>query len=141
MAGLGTALVGDGLETWFVDLEKPSFLVPLWVFYLAGGVYYALFGVVIYRIAAFIEEATRRHWLLGLTVLVMLLNELWNFAFFGLESTLAGFVGIVLFLFPLLGLTIQMVSADRMSGMLLIVYTVWVVYDVVWTYALWRLNA
>ena len=58
----------------------------------------------------------------------------------GLQSTLAGFVGIVTFLLPLLALIVQLVPEDRASGRLLIGYSVWVVYDIAWTYALWRLN-
>jgi len=140
MVLLGTVLAGDGLETWYADLEKPAFLVPLWGFYLVGVLYYGLFGVVLYRIAAYVDEAATRRRLLGLTVAVMLLDELWNVAFLGLQSTLAGFVGIVIFLLPLLALIVQLVPEDRASGRLLIGYSVWVVYDIAWTYALWRLN-
>jgi tryptophan-rich sensory protein len=141
MAVLGTVLAGDGLETWYADLEKPAFLVPLWGFYVVGVLYYLLFGVVIYRIAAYIDEAAVRRRLLVLTVAVMLLNELWNFAFLGMQSTLAGFVGIVIFLVPLLILIVRLVPEDRIGGGLLVGYSVWVAYDIAWTYALWQLNA
>jgi tryptophan-rich sensory protein len=141
MVLLGMVLAGDGLETWYVNLEKPAFLVPLWSFYVVGVLYYLLFGVVIYRIAAYMDEAAVRSRLLGLTVAVMLLNELWNFAFLGMQSTLAGFVGIVIFLVPLLILIVRLVPEDRIGGGLLIGYSVWVAYDIAWTYALWQLNA
>lgn len=140
MGLLGTVLAGDGLGTWYAGLEKPAFLVPLWGFYLVGVLYYLLFGVVIYRIAAYTEAPIRRR-LFGLAVVVMLLNELWNFAFLGLQSTLAGFVGIVVFLIPLLILIVRLFPEDRIGGGLLIGYSAWVVYDIAWTYALWQLNA
>jgi len=62
-----------------------------------------------------------------LTVIVLFLNELWNFGFFGLESTLVGFLGIAVFLVPLTALVA--------------VYWIWVLYDLAWTFALWRLNS
>jgi tryptophan-rich sensory protein len=71
----------------------------------------------------------------------MLLNELWNFVFLGLQSTLAGFVGIVIFLVPLLILIVRLIAEDRIGGGLLIGYSLWVLYDIAWTYALWQLNA
>jgi tryptophan-rich sensory protein len=32
----GSALVGESLGTWYGTLDKPSFLVPLWAFYIVG---------------------------------------------------------------------------------------------------------
>ena len=32
----GSALVGESLGTWYDALDKPSFLVPLWAFYIVG---------------------------------------------------------------------------------------------------------
>ncbi len=39
----GSALVGESLGNWYGTLDKPSFLVSLWVFYIVGAVYYVLF--------------------------------------------------------------------------------------------------
>src|SRR5215211_9051039 len=97
-AVVGTVLVGgSGLE-WYEGLEKPGFLVPLGIFYLVGALYYVLFAVVLYRVLSRVGDTRGRVISLGLTVGVMLLNELWNYVFFGLRSTLAGFLGIVVFL-------------------------------------------
>lgn len=138
---LGTLLVGDGLETWYPTLEKPKFLIPLWAFYLVGVLYYLMFGTVIFRILTRVEPIRVQRRLLSLAISIMLLNELWNFVFFGWQSTLAGFVGIVPFLIPLLVLTFQLIRRERLSGILLVVYCGWVLYDLVWTYALWQLNS
>jgi tryptophan-rich sensory protein len=139
-AVLGTLLVGDGLETWYPNLEKPAFLIPLWAFYIVGVLYYLLFGTVIFRILTQVEPIAIQRRLLSLTISIMLLNELWNFALFGWQSTLAGFLGTVLFVIPLLVLTFQLIRRERLSGILLVIYCGWVLYDLVWTYALWQLN-
>ena len=78
---------------------------------------------------------------LALTIVVLFLNELWNFGFFGLESTLVGFLGIAVFLVPVTALIVVLRSYERFSGALVAVYWIWVLYDLAWTFALWRLNS
>jgi translocator protein len=139
-AVFGTALVGgSGLE-WYEGLEKPGFLVPLGIFYLVGALYYALFAVVVYRVLARVDDPRGRTLSLGLTVGVMLLNELWNYGFFGLRSTLAGFLGILVFLALLTAQVAALRRYEGFSAVLLVPYYAWVLYDVAWTYELWRLN-
>ena len=139
-AVFGTALVGgSGLE-WYEGLEKPRFLVPLGIFYLVGALYYVLFAVVVYRVLVRIDDPRGRALSLGLTVGVMLLNELWNFGFFGLRSTLAGFLGILVFLALLTALVAALRRYEGFSAVLLVPYYAWVLYDAAWTYQLWKLN-
>ena len=139
-AVFGTALVGgSGLE-WFAGLAKPRFLVPLRVFYLVGGLYYVLAAVALYRILARIDDPRGRAVSFGLSVGVLFLNEAWNYGFFGLRSTLAGFLGVVVFLALLTALIAALLRHERFSAGLLVPYYVWVLYDLAWTYELWRLN-
>ncbi len=139
-AVFGTVLVGGSGLDWYAGLDTPLFLVPLRVFYLVGFLYYALFAVVVYRVLARVDDPRGRAVSFGLTVGVMLLNELWNYAFFGLRSTLAGFLGIAVFLVPLTALVIALRTYERTSAWLLVPYYLWVLYDLAWTYELWRLN-
>jgi tryptophan-rich sensory protein len=139
-AVLGTALVGGSGLDWYEGLAKPRFLVPLWVFYLVGSLYYVLTAVVLYRVLARIEDPRGKTLSFGLMVGLMLLNELWNYAFFGLRSTLAGFLGILVFLAFLTALVVVLLRHERFSAGLLVPYYVWVLYDLAWTYQLWRLN-
>jgi translocator protein len=71
---------------------------------------------------------------------VLFLNELWNYLFIGRESTLAGFLGIVVFLVPLSALVVALRKHEQFSAGLVAVYCIWVLYDLAWTYQLWRLN-
>jgi tryptophan-rich sensory protein len=139
-AAFGTALVGGSGLDWYEGLAKPRFLVPLRVFYLVGSLYYALAAVVLYRILVRVDDPRGRALSFGLTVGVLFLNELWNYAFFGLRSTLAGFLGIAVFLAPLTALVVALRTYERVSAWLLVPYYLWVLYDLAWTYELWRLN-
>jgi translocator protein len=139
-AVFGSALVGgSGLE-WFAGLAKPRFMVPLRVFYLVGALYYVLAAVVLYRVLARIDDPRGKAVSFGLTVGVLLLNEVWNYGFFGLRSTLAGFLGVVVFLALLTALIAALLRHEKFSARLLVPYYAWVLYDLAWTYELWRLN-
>jgi translocator protein len=137
----GSALVGESLGNWYGALDKPWFLVPLWAFYIVGAVYYVLFATVLYRILVRVDDRRGRTTSLVLTIIVLFLNELWNYAFFGLESTLLGFLGIAVFLVPLTALAVALRNYERLSATLVAVYWIWVLYDLAWTFALWRLTS
>jgi benzodiazapine receptor len=136
----GAALVGGSGLDWYAGLAKPWFLVPLWAFYLVGIAYYVLAAVVLYRVLVHIDDPGGRAASFALTVGLLLLNELWNYGFFGLRSTLAGFLGIAAFLIVLTALMAALRRYERLSAGLLVPYYLWVLYDLAWTYALWRLN-
>ena len=136
----GGALVGESLGTWYAALDKPWFLVPLWVFYIVGFVYYVLFATVLYRILVHVSDRRGRVTSLALTIIVLFLNELWNYGFFGLESTLVGFLGVAVLLVTLTALVLALRNYERFSAALVAVYWIWVLYDLAWTFELWRLN-
>lgn len=134
-AVLGNVFVGPESLRWFRELREPRLAVPLPAFVVVGGVYYLLLGVVRYR-ALQREDAIAAR--LGLVVLA--LNELWNVAFFGRRSTRDAFMGALVFGVPLVALQ-KAVANDRVATLALAPYTCWVlVYDVPWSYRLWRLN-
>jgi tryptophan-rich sensory protein len=137
---LGGVLAGGSGVAWFAELTRPWFLVPLWMFYLVGLVYYVGGAVVLYRVLVHVDDRGGGLISLALIICVMLLNELWNYLFFGLRSPLAGFLGIVVFLVPLTALLLALRRYERFSAALVAVYYLWVLYDLAWTYQLWRLN-
>ena len=138
-AVFGTALVGGSGLDWFAGPAKPRFLVPLRVFYLVGAPYYVLATVVLYRILAGIGDPRGRAISFGLAVGVLLLNELWNYGIFGLRSPPAGFLGMVVFLALLTALIAALLGYEKFSAGLF-PYYLWVLYDLAWTYQLWKLN-
>jgi benzodiazapine receptor len=134
-AVVGNVLVGRESQRWFRGLHQPRFAIPLPAFAVVGGVYYLQLGVVRYR-ALERQNATAAR--LGLIVLA--LNELWNLAFFAPRSTRNAFVGCLVFAVPVAALQ-KAVRDDRVATLALAPYTTWVlVYDIPWSYRLWRLN-
>jgi tryptophan-rich sensory protein len=103
-------------------------------------VYYVGGAIILYRVLLYVADRRGRVVSLTLTISVLFCNELWNYLFFGLRSPLAGFLGIVLFLVPLTALLIMLRLHERFSAKLVVAYYAWVLYDLAWTYQLWRLN-
>ena len=134
-AVLGNAFIGMDSMRWFRELRAPRLQLPMAAFGAVGAAYYAQLGVVLYR-AYRRDDRHVRH----LALVVLVGNELWNVAFFGRRSARNGFLGVLLFLGPLLSLQ-KAVSDDPVSVVALTPYTVWVIgYDLPWVYRLWRLN-
>lgn len=134
-AVLGNAFIGKDSMRWFRELRAPRMQLPMPAFGAVGATYYLQIGTVLYRAHRNGDQRVRR-----LALLVLAGNELWNVAFFGRRSPRNGFVGILVFLGPLLALQ-KAVSSDPPSIAALAPYTIWVIgYDVPWTYQLWQLN-
>jgi benzodiazapine receptor len=141
MAVLGTVLAGDALKTWFPTLVRPTFQMPLPLFVGVGIIGYIVGAIVLYRLLTVVDDSSGRIVCVAAMVVTMLYNELWNGALFRLRSPLAGFVLVVAFLAPLAILEIALVLFEPVSALLIGVYVLWViVYDVPWSYRLWRLN-
>jgi len=134
-AVIGNAFVGRDSLGWFRALRKPRLQLPLPAFLAAGAIYYVQLGWVLHRAHLNDDRGVRNR-----ALVVLAGNELWNAAFFGRRSPRAGFLGVLVFLGPLLALQ-KSVASDPPSVIALTPYTLWVVgYDVPWTYQLWRLN-
>jgi benzodiazapine receptor len=136
----GAALMGEPLGDWYSGLDKPRFLAPLWAFGIVGAVYYLLFATILYRILVHVGDRREKVTSLALTIGVLFLNELWNYGFFGLESTLVGFLGMAVFLVSVTALLLTLRVHERLSAVLVTVYWAWVLYDLAWTFAVWRMN-
>lgn len=134
-AVLGNAFIGKDSMRWFRGLRTPRMQLPMSAFGIVGATYYVELGIVLHRAYRNDNRRVRR-----LALLVLAGNELWNVAFFGRHSPRSGFLGVLVFLGPLLALQ-KAVTSDRPSLVALTPYTLWVIlYDVPWTYRLWQLN-
>lgn len=134
-ATIGNSLVSKEDLAWLSTRRRPAMQIPLPVFAAVGVVYYVILGVVLYRACDRRDGRATR-----LALVVLVLNEAWNVAFFKGRSTRNGFAGLVLFLVPLCGLQLS-VRHDRTSALVLAPYTAWaVLYDLPWTFRLWSLD-
>ena len=131
----GNAFIPNAAMGWFRGLRTPRWQLPLPAFMIVGALYYGDIG---YVLARSIDRRDARS--TACSVAVLAANEAWNGAFFGRRSTRAGFASLCAFLVPLLALQ-RSVAGDAPSRWALAPYMAYVLlYDLPWTYRLWRLN-
>ncbi|MCP3028517.1 tryptophan-rich sensory protein [Halobacillus sp. A5] len=135
-AVLGNAFVGNSIIEWYMELEKPWYLVPLWAFIVVGILYYIMAGTIVYRQLVNFTESKRRKTAFLLTIGMLAGNEVWNYLFFGLKSTFLGFISLIPFLMLVAGLAYTLKKVDLFSFVILIPYLFWLGYDLIWTYGL-----
>jgi len=140
VAILGNIFIGKDHLNWFKSLQKPRILVPMFIFYIVGPLFYLICGTILYRTleGGLAEKQSLSVFIL--TIAVLVLNEVWNIFFFGLKSSYYGFIGVVVYLFPCLYLTAMLYNFDFTSMLIFSAYLLWLIYDIVWTYQLWKLN-
>ena len=141
IASLETLLGTEDLNNWYVELVKPDWHVPIWVFIVVAIIVYLISGFIAYRFCAVPMSIGSR--LIGLTSLfvVMLYNTLWNYALFETQDLLIGLLLLIAFLAPLLILQVVLIIVDKKSAQIFGLYFAWVVmYDIPLYHKMWLLN-
>lgn len=140
LATAGNAWVGDGLTAWYPALKKPRLQIPLWGFMLIGVAVYIIDGIVLYRLMTHVDDPADRTVALTAVIVLMICNEAWNYAFFGLRNLPIARATMIGYLAPLAIMMVALVAYDPISGWLMAPYCAWVAYDVWWIGQLVRLN-
>jgi tryptophan-rich sensory protein len=142
---LGVGALGSWAATlapsdWYFTLAKPAWTPPTWVFAPVWTVLYALMAVAAWLVWRKDARFSGVRVALILFAAQLLLNGLWPFLFFGLQSPGAALIGIAL-LWLTLGLALYaFLNLSRMAGLLLVPYLLWTSYSVLLNFAVWRLN-
>jgi tryptophan-rich sensory protein len=71
---------------------------------------------------------------------MMAANEGWNYLLFRRRSTRASLVGMIGFALITVVLYRVLRRLDQPTARMLLPYLIWLGYDLVWAYELWRLN-
>jgi tryptophan-rich sensory protein len=140
-AGLIGALVtSTGPGSWYESLVKPVFNPPSWVFGPAWTILYILMGLSLFLVIMEWKKGRDVRVPLALFATQLILNTLWSFAFFGLESPLAGLI-VILFLWIFIVATmVAFFPVRKAATWLLIPYLCWVSFATLLNYAIFTLN-
>jgi translocator protein len=137
-AGIG-GLASLGAEGFYIELERPEWAPPSWLFGPVWTVLYAVMGIAAWLVWR--ERGWRGARLeLSLFVVQLACNALWTWLFFAWRLGAVAFAEIVV-LFGLIAATlVAFWRVRRLAGLLLVPYLLWVTYAAALTWALWRLN-
>ena len=125
-------------KTWFENLKQPSSSFPFSVWYLVGGLYYLICGVIAYRV--FHTSSTVFSLPIILLALMMLVNGLTNFVLFKLKSLKLFYGSLYPFILLLVGVMVTRFLGDKISFWLASLYLLWLCYDLYYFRTLWKIN-
>lgn len=122
---------------WYVDLVKPAWTPPDWLFGPVWTVLYLLIGVSGWLLWKTRDESKSALILWGVQ---LVLNALWSWIFFGLRAPGPALVEILVLLLAIAATMAAAFRSRPLAAWLLVPYLSWVVFAAALDAALWYLN-
>lgn len=121
----GNFLSFDSLTTWYPTLNKPFFNPPNWIFGPVWSLLFILLGVSFWLVW---KKRDHPGFKKALTwfIIQFVINILWTGLFFGLQSPLIGFIGILILLGFIITMYRSFKQIDKTAANLNIPYICWV---------------
>ena len=137
---LGSLFTTTGPGSWYSTLIKPAFNPPSWIFAPVWTLLYILMGISLYLVI--MEGMKGRDVRIPLLIFAiqLILNILWSYAFFGLESTFFGLLVIILLWISIVATMILFYPVRKAAAWLLVPYILWVSFATILTYTIYSLN-
>jgi len=137
---LGSLFTTTGPGSWYSTLIKPAFNPPSWIFAPVWTLLYILMGISLYLVI--MEGMKGRDVRIPLLIFAiqLILNILWSYAFFGLESTFFGLLVILILWISIVATMILFYPVRKAAAWLLVPYILWVSFATLLTYTIYSLN-
>lgn len=126
-------------DSWYRELNKPSWTPPDIAFPIAWGILYILMAIAAWRLYMADHSSWRTA---GLVVyaLQLLVNAAWSWLFFGRKQIVAALADIV-GLLSLITVAIAVFSqVSTLAAWLMVPYWLWVALALALNASIWRLN-
>ena len=137
---IGSVFTAPAIPAWYATLAKPEFVAPNWAFAPVWTTLFLLMGIAAFLVWQ--KGSGRRDVRIALSIFVfqLLLNTLWSFLFFGLQSPGAALVEVIFLWFAILATMIAFARIARPTLWLLVPYIGWVSFAAYLNYSIWVLN-
>ena len=136
IAGITTAA---GIDTWYMNLNKPSFNPPNYLFGPVWSILYILMGISFYLILQSPKNELRKKAIIVFCV-QLFLNFWWSFLFFKFQLLGIAFIEILMIWLSIITMIILFLNINKTAGYLQIPYLLWVSFASVLNGAIWLLN-
>lgn len=129
----------SGPDAWYVDLNKPWFNPPGWVFGPVWSFLYLSMGVAAWLVWRNGNTAALA-WPLRLFLVQLLLNALWTPLFFGMHRPGLALIDIMLLWAAIGATTFAFYAQSKAAAFLLIPYWLWVSFATLLNASIWWMN-
>lgn len=137
-----SAITIPSVATWYVDIVKPSFNPPNWVFGPVWTTLYALMSVAVWNIWNDLKN-TKLDYAKKIIIIYfihLLVAASWSYIFFGIHKiALAAFVIVCILVFIISLMRIYWMI-NKVSFYLMIPYFLWSSYALLLNISIWKLN-
>ncbi|MFA7198446.1 MAG: TspO/MBR family protein [Methanoculleus sp.] len=141
LAGLiGSVFTIPAIPGWYAALVKPALIPPSWVFGPVWTALYILMGIALYLV--WIRGWDQKHVKVAMAIfgVQLILNILWSFLFFGLQSPFFALIEVVLLWIAILMTIGAFYRVSVPAAVLLVPYLLWVTFAAYLTYGVYILN-
>jgi tryptophan-rich sensory protein len=115
------------------SLNKPDLAPPSVVFPIAWSILYVLMGISLYM-----NRNNKKN--MVTFFIQLMLNYLWVFVFFGMQSWLGGFIVIILLDVMILYTILEFYKENKLSAYMMIPYLLWCVFASYLNFQIFLLN-
>jgi len=136
---IGSFFTASSVRTWFVDLVKPAWNPPSWLFGPVWITLYTLMGLSAYIVWQN-RDVPGAKLALSIYAVQLALNALWSILFFGLRNPGLAFLEIIVLLVFIIVTTVLFWKINTWAGVLLLPYIAWVSFATFLNYSIWQLN-
>jgi translocator protein len=136
ISGIATS---SGINNWFMELNKPFFNPPNYLFGPVWTVLYLLMGISFFMVLQSPKTAFKRKAII-IFIIQLTLNFLWSFLFFKFQWIGIAFIEIILIWISILAMIIMFNKVNRTAALMQIPYLLWVSFATVLNGAIWWLN-
>ena len=135
---IASYLQNASIASWYPILEKSPLTPPSLVFPIVWSILYVLMGISIGLIL--IGNHPKRTPIVLIFAIQLMLNFLWSFTFFYLQSPLAGLIDILLLDIVVIVYVFKSFSVNRASAWLCVPYLAWLALATHLNWYAWQFN-
>ncbi len=124
---------------WYELLQKPAWTPPNEIFPVVWPILYILMGIsswMVWKMETVSLYQAEFNWFF----VQLVLNALWSWLFFGIHLIGTALAEILLLWISIVFTMLLFYKRNRIAGILLIPYLLWVSYAVALNLAIWQLN-
>lgn len=141
LAGIvGSFFTVSSVNTWYLELAKPSFNPPSWVFSPVWITLFVLMGISLYIVWDKGIKSKQSKIAITIFGVQLALNTLWSILFFGLRLPLYAFMEIMLLWIAILLTITYFYRISKPAAYLLMPYILWVSFAAILNFFLFYLN-
>ncbi|OGF47614.1 MAG: TspO protein [Candidatus Firestonebacteria bacterium RIFOXYC2_FULL_39_67] len=137
---LGAIFTMPAVKSWYMEINKPSFNPPNWIFGPAWTTLYLLMGIAFFLIWEKGLKNSKVKNAAVVFIIQLIVNFLWSVIFFGGRSYFGGLITIVILWLLILANIIMFYRISKPAGLILIPYILWVSFASILNYYIFILN-